>query len=322
MPLLSVVTPFYNSREHLPAMLASLSAQTLSDFEAIFVDDASDDDGAAIIARHGDKRCRIISNSSNRGNAAARNRGLAAVIDSPFIAVFDADDIAHPQRFEKQAALLRDNTELSGCGTFLVNMFPNGRTMDSTRECDPALVAAQALFEIPLAHTTCVFRREIFDRDGFIYDDETASGLRCKDYDLMCRLIVAGKALANLPEFLMHKRIHTTSVTFASLPRAFAGNVKARRHLFERLGLQGDPRLTHHHHLCDWLEWPNQAAPPDFHMADWFQTIASASREAGLFAEAPLSALLDKVLATVKQRSPIRTSGNILPSAHDASGFT
>ena len=302
MPLLSVVTPFYNCRNHLPAMLASLSAQTMTDFEAIFIDDASDDGGADVITKHGDKRCRIIRNTANLGNASARNRGMSTAADSGFVAVFDADDIAHPQRFEKQLGFLSRRPEISACGTFLVDVYPDEVTRHSIRECDPASVAAQAMFKIPIAHTTCIFRREIFDREGFAYDDETRTGLRCKDYDLMNRLIVAGKALANLPEFLMRKRIHTTSVTFASLPRAFAGNIRARRHLFERLGLVDDPRMDVHHRLCNWLEWPECPPPPNFPVADWFAAIISANDAVNIFDRAPLSSFLDQVLASIERR--------------------
>lgn len=48
-PFMSVIVPNYNGRELLQSVLGALSHQTFSDFEVIFIDDASTDDSVAFV---------------------------------------------------------------------------------------------------------------------------------------------------------------------------------------------------------------------------------------------------------------------------------
>jgi teichuronic acid biosynthesis glycosyltransferase TuaG len=48
MPLVSIVTPVYNAARWLEETLASVRAQTLTDWEQILVDDGSTDNSVAI----------------------------------------------------------------------------------------------------------------------------------------------------------------------------------------------------------------------------------------------------------------------------------
>ena len=75
----SLVIPCWNAAQTLPACLECVRAQTLTDFEAIFVDDGSTDGTAAILksAAVEDARIRVIS-QPNRGVSSARNAGLDA----------------------------------------------------------------------------------------------------------------------------------------------------------------------------------------------------------------------------------------------------
>ena len=43
-PVLSIITPTYNRRHLLPRVLASVTQQTLTDFEWVIVDDGSTDE--------------------------------------------------------------------------------------------------------------------------------------------------------------------------------------------------------------------------------------------------------------------------------------
>ncbi len=80
MTAVSIVIAFHDAGKYARRFVASLHSQTLSDFEAIFVDDASTDGGAAIIeglaAR--DPRLRLIRLPRNLGAGAARNAGIRA----------------------------------------------------------------------------------------------------------------------------------------------------------------------------------------------------------------------------------------------------
>ncbi|WP_270937360.1 glycosyltransferase family 2 protein [Falsiroseomonas oryzae] len=71
-----LVTILYNSAEALPAFLGCLRAQTHGEWRLVAVDNASRDEGAAILEAAGDPRVTVLRNGRNLGFAAAVNQGL------------------------------------------------------------------------------------------------------------------------------------------------------------------------------------------------------------------------------------------------------
>ncbi|HWH03492.1 MAG TPA: glycosyltransferase family 2 protein, partial [Gemmatimonadales bacterium] len=63
-PLVSVVTPVYNTGKYLAECIESVLAQTFTDFEYVILDNASTDDSPEIIARYArrDPRIRVVRN--------------------------------------------------------------------------------------------------------------------------------------------------------------------------------------------------------------------------------------------------------------------
>ena len=124
MPTASVLLPCYNAAITLEETLETLTAQTLSDFEVIAVNDGSTDGTVDILNRWAkqDLRFHVIS-QPHAGVVAASNAGIAAC-RTPYIARMDADDRAHPQRLEKQVAFLDKNHHIAAVSC-LVKAFPN-----------------------------------------------------------------------------------------------------------------------------------------------------------------------------------------------------
>ena len=100
-PLVSVIVPVYGVEAYFPACLASLFAQTFTDFELILVDDGSPDGCGALCdaAAAQDPRVRAI-HRPNGGLSAARNSGLA-IARGAYIAFVDSDDLVHPDYLEQ-----------------------------------------------------------------------------------------------------------------------------------------------------------------------------------------------------------------------------
>ncbi len=94
MPLVSIITPVYNAADWLPETLATVRAQTLTDWEMICVDDCSTDGSVAILERASaeDPRFRLLRMPRNGGPSEARNLAMAAA-RGRFIAFLDADDL-------------------------------------------------------------------------------------------------------------------------------------------------------------------------------------------------------------------------------------
>ena len=105
--LISVVMSNYNTdEEYLRAAIESVLNQTYENFEFIIVDDCSTNNSVDVIESYSDKRIKLIKNKGNMGLTKSLNIAIKAA-KGEFIARMDADDIALPQRFEKQIEFLK-----------------------------------------------------------------------------------------------------------------------------------------------------------------------------------------------------------------------
>lgn len=108
----TLIVPCWNSGGTLARCLACVSAQTLRNFEAIFVDDGSTDATGAILAASArdDARIRVLARP-HRGVSAARNAGLDAA-RGEFVFFADPDDVFSPEMLAKGvAAMVRDQAD-------------------------------------------------------------------------------------------------------------------------------------------------------------------------------------------------------------------
>lgn len=103
-PRVSVIIPCHNYGRYLGEALNSVRTQTFRDLEIIVVDDGSTDETPEVIAGFADSRLRH-RRTMNRGVSAARNAGLD-MARGEFIAFLDADDRWHPDKLERQVALM------------------------------------------------------------------------------------------------------------------------------------------------------------------------------------------------------------------------
>jgi dolichol-phosphate mannosyltransferase len=93
MPELSVIVPVLNERQNVPIMVDRLSAALSGiDWEAVFVDDDSED-GCADVIREiaaGNFRVRLLQRIGRHGLASAAIEGMLST-SSPWLAVMDGD---------------------------------------------------------------------------------------------------------------------------------------------------------------------------------------------------------------------------------------
>ncbi len=92
-PRVAVVVPTHDQEDFLPAAVAALRAQTLTDWEAVVVDDGSPGDVAAALGPAlDDPRLRLLRLPRNRGLGAALNAGVDATT-APYVACLPSDDL-------------------------------------------------------------------------------------------------------------------------------------------------------------------------------------------------------------------------------------
>jgi glycosyltransferase involved in cell wall biosynthesis len=104
-PKVSVCIPTYRGAGTIGSAIASVLAQTLSDFELIVIDDNSPDETATVVAGFDDPRIRYLRNDSNLGPEGNWNRCLE-VARGTYFKLLPHDDLLHCQCLERQVAVL------------------------------------------------------------------------------------------------------------------------------------------------------------------------------------------------------------------------
>lgn len=202
-PLVTVLMSVYNGARYLPEAVASILNQTFEDFEFVIVNDGSTDGTRFYLLSIPDPRVRIVQNPQNLGLAASLNRGLDRA-RGRFIARMDADDVAAPERLERQVAFLRRNPKVGVLGTGRLMIDPQGRALSLARPAVTNLaVRWKLLLGNPFAHPSVMVRRDLLDAHKLRYDETFRTA---QDYELWTRLLPLTRG-ANLDEPLLYYRL-------------------------------------------------------------------------------------------------------------------
>lgn len=105
----SIITPFYNSKNYFDKTFNSVISQSFKDWEWIIVDDCSTDDSYDYLKaiEKSDIRIKVIIMQKNGGSAAARNKGLA-MASGRYITFLDSDDTIDSGYLESQVKFIKD----------------------------------------------------------------------------------------------------------------------------------------------------------------------------------------------------------------------
>ncbi|GAA1861887.1 glycosyltransferase family A protein [Myceligenerans crystallogenes] len=116
--LVSVVVSSFRPGPDLLTAVRSLADQTWAELEILVVDDASGPEYAAIYAQAEalDPRVRVLTQDPNAGTYAARNLSVDQARGA-YVTFHDSDDWAHPERIERQVALLESSPDISAVRT-------------------------------------------------------------------------------------------------------------------------------------------------------------------------------------------------------------
>lgn len=211
-PRVTVVLCTHNGARHLDDALWSIRRQTITALELIAIDDGSTDGTPGILDRHAAQDPRVrVERVDHRGLAEARNHGLS-LARSRWVALMDDDDLAAPERLERQLAYLEANPGISALGTFAWQIGPSGRR-GAASDTGPTTREALARLRAAGKGVYLIAPTVVLDRDVVL----AAGGFRqwmfpAEDIDLWLRLSDSGTVLA-LPERLLDYRVHARSVS-------------------------------------------------------------------------------------------------------------
>lgn len=207
-PKVSVLMTCYNAASTIEESVRSILAQTFVDFELVVVDDLSSDDSISLIEKIGDPRIKIKKLEMRHRRTKALNQGFK-ICRGEYIAVLDADDIAHPTRLAKQVNLLDENPKIVAVGTWFSNINENGDLISRSEFKTTSYAIRKSLaFNNILVHSSMMYRRSTAQSlGGYLEDFEYA-----QDFALWISLAGVGD-IGAIPEQLTKIRRLTNSMT-------------------------------------------------------------------------------------------------------------
>lgn len=231
-PRVTVLIPVHNAENFIKDTIQSILNQTFNNLEILIIDDFSTDNSIKIIRQIKDRRIRIIQNKKNLGISDSLNKGLDSALGD-FIARMDADDIAMPQRIERQLKYFDAHPEIDILGTGF-KTFGNGMSRKVFLPVTHEEIMLALAIENVFAHPTVMLKKEKLMNLDLRYRRDFDGA---EDYDLWTR---AAKILrtANLPEILLRYRIHPHQTSFLKRIKQEELKKKIIKNYIQELGLE------------------------------------------------------------------------------------
>lgn len=226
-PKISVVMSCYNAEKYLRPAIDSILNQTFCDFEFIIWNDGSTDSTEEIIKSYSDSRIRYFYHE-NTGLGRALNLACKEALGE-YIARMDADDIALPNRFEKEVEFLDKHEDyilvssavnyIDEGGNYLGRSFPY--TWDK--------IIKRVVFKTSLiVHPAVMYRR-----DAYCSSSEYMDILGGEDRVLWGRMINYGK-YKNLSIPLLNYRILPNSLSHVNVGSPYSFILRGLREKMAR----------------------------------------------------------------------------------------
>ena len=210
-PLVSIITPVYNSERFIRQTIQSVLRQTYPHWELLIIDDGSVDNTAQIVQEYRQTEPRIsYIYQQNQRQAAARNTGLKHA-GGELVAFLDHDDLWLPEKLEKSVgAFLQEEQDLLFTGIYLFEKEEDLANMEAleTVEIENQTYKGKdglALFlmgnRVPML--TVVAKKEALLAIGGFKDYKIAD-----DFRMWLLLLISGYTLRGISPALSLYRMH------------------------------------------------------------------------------------------------------------------
>jgi glycosyltransferase involved in cell wall biosynthesis len=183
---------------------------------------------------------KLVRFEKNRGHAAARQAGVDNATNE-LVAVMDSDDIALPDRFEKQLSFLQANPDIDIVGGQIDEFIGEVNNVVGKREvpCTDKDIQIYMKSRCPMNLVTVLARKNSIQRVGGYID------WFCEeDYYLWIRMALAGCKFANLPDTLVNVRVGKTMYQRRGGWKYFKSEAKLQHYMWKN-GVIGNGRYLY-----------------------------------------------------------------------------
>ncbi|MBQ8570915.1 MAG: glycosyltransferase family 2 protein [Kiritimatiellae bacterium] len=215
MSTATFIIPVYNGEKLIAKTIDSILSQTVLPEQIIIVDDCSTDRTIFILEEYKKqhpKLITIIKHKENLGRSMACNSALD-IVKTDYCLMIDADDIAEPNRLEKQVQFMDQNKDVCASSSFVKyinskgDIFGKGKLDVLTREIYTEYMRTNEI--IGLYSPASIVRMSMLNESNLRFRPQFK---QAQDIDLWNRISEKYVVIAQ-PEFLTRYRIHSGSVT-------------------------------------------------------------------------------------------------------------
>ena len=185
-------------------------------------------------------RFKTIYLPVNQGHGNARRTSLEAC-SNELVALMDADDIAYPDRFEKQIKRFSRDENLDIVGGQITEFIGSPSNTVDRRVVpeEDADIRVYAKKRCPMNQMTVMFRKSAYDRAGGYID------WYCEeDYYLWLRMMQEGCRFANVPDDIVHVRVGSEMSARRGGAKYFSSEVSLQKYMLGR-GFISVPRFIY-----------------------------------------------------------------------------
>ncbi len=233
---ISLMSVYHREKpEYLKQAIESIQAQTLPTDDFVLVCDGPLNDAldGVISAKQQEMGTvlNVVRLAKNGGLGNALNEGIKHC-KNELVARMDSDDIAYPDRCEKQLAAFNEHPEVSICSGIVEEFTTDPNTVDAKRvppETNAEIVEF-AKKRNPFNHPCVMYKKSAVEAVGSYQDFYLL-----EDYYLWLRMLMAGYQGYNIQEPLLHMRAGSDMY----LRRAGWKYAKAQAKLFKFMRQQG-----------------------------------------------------------------------------------
>lgn len=199
-PLVTIAMPVHNAAVTIDATVRSVLAQTYKNWRLMIVDDGSDDLTARVVENHTDDRIYYVADGRRLGLSARLNQIIDGV-QNGYLARLDADDIAYPERLDKQVAFLEQHVDVDLVGSAAL-LFRDDGSVEGVLDVEPMHedLSMRRWHGFRIPHPSWLGRVHWFKSHR--YNPKMA---RAQDQELLLRAVEVSR-YACLPEILIGYR--------------------------------------------------------------------------------------------------------------------
>ena len=207
-PRVSVLMTIYNAELYLKEAIDSVLTQTFSDWELIAVENGSTDQSMEVLSTFDDPRVRVFAFQENIGRTPALRYAFKQA-RGEYIAILDADDVALPERLERQVEFLDSYADVVLVGSWVQGINEIGHITSTLEPPTNSEELHDCLgWANPMVHSSIMYRSAVASKIGG-YPEEFAYA---QDIALMQALAQNGR-LSIIDDYLCQWRTLATSET-------------------------------------------------------------------------------------------------------------